>query len=86
MMKITGTMRSCNPDAEETFSRRYDGEGRLISERYVDRYNKLTNNAKGIAGWTGYYDEDGNLVITSCYDKTRNSLSFDVVVEEVVGK
>jgi len=35
MMKITGTMRSCNPNAEESFSRRYDGEGRLIETRVL---------------------------------------------------
>ena len=52
--------------------RGFDSEGRLISERYLDRYNKLTNNAEGVAGWTGYYTVDGELVITNRYDKDRN--------------
>ena len=55
----------------------YDSVGRLISERYLDRYNKLTNNADGIAGWNGYYDAEGNLVVTSVYDKDRSALPAD---------
>ena len=52
----------------------YDSAGRLISERYLDRYNRLTNNEDGIAGWNGYYDAEGNLVVTSVYDKDRSAL------------
>ena len=54
--------------------REYDNEGRLISERYTDRYNKLTNNKDGVATWNGYYDEDGNLVITGLYDQDLNPI------------
>ena len=43
-----------------TVTREFDGEGRLISERYQDRYNKLANNENGVASWNGYYDEEGN--------------------------
>ena len=50
---------------------------RLISERYLDRYNKLTNNAEGVAGWNGYYDAEGNLIITSKYDQERNALPIE---------
>ena len=52
----------------------YDSEGRLIGERYSDFHNKLTNNAEGIAGWNGYYDENSNLIVTSCYDQDRQAL------------
>ena len=45
-----------------------------MGERYLNRYNKLTNNASGVAGWNGYYDDDGNLVITNQYDENRNAL------------
>ena len=54
--------------------RNYDDEGRLISERYLDRFNKLTNNVDGIATWNGYYDEEGNLVVTNRYDKDLNPI------------
>ena len=57
--------------------RGFDSQGRLVSERYLDRYNKLTNNAQGVAGWNGYYDSEGNLVITGRYDKDRNNLPTD---------
>ena len=40
-------------------------------ERYKDRYDKLTNNKDGVAGWNGYYDNAGQLVITNCYDQDR---------------
>ena len=43
-----------------------------MSERYLDRYNKLTNNKEGIASWNGYYDEEGHLIITNRYDKDLN--------------
>ena len=55
----------------------YDSTGRLISERYQDRYNQLTNNTEGVAGWNGYYDGEGNLIITSRYDQDRNALPTD---------
>ena len=45
-----------------------------IGERYLDRYNKLTNNKDGVAGWTGYYNAEGELVITSRYDSSRTQL------------
>ena len=57
--------------------RTFDEEGRLISERYLDRYNKLTNNKDGVAGWNGYYDGDGKLVITSQYDQDRNQIGTE---------
>ena len=44
----------------------------MVSERFLDRYNKLTNNADGIAGWNGHYDEHGKLVIDNKYDQDRN--------------
>ena len=46
----------------------------LIPERYLGRYNKLTNNSEGVAGWNGYYDSEGTLVITNCYDQDRNAV------------
>ena len=52
----------------------YDSAGRLIGERYQDRYNKLTNNAEGVAGWNGYYDAEGNLIITSKYNQDKEAL------------
>ena len=52
----------------------YDSAGLLIAERYLDRYNKLTNNADGFAGWNGYYDGEGNLILTSKYDLNREAL------------
>ena len=57
--------------------RTFDSEGRMTSERYLDRYNKLTNNRDGVAGWNGYYNEDGELVVTNRYDQDRNALPAD---------
>ena len=57
--------------------RGYDGEGRLISERYLDRNNKLTNNSDGVAGWNGYYTPDGELVVNSRYDMNRKPVTTD---------
>ena len=57
--------------------RTYDSEGRMISERYLDRYNKLTNNASGVAGWSGHYSADGELVIDNQYDQDRNAVPVD---------
>ena len=54
--------------------RKFDAKGRVISERYLDRYTKLTNNADGVAGWNGYYDSEDRLVITSRYDQDRTML------------
>ena len=51
--------------------RQFDALGRVVYERYADRYNRLTNNAQGVAGWTGYYDDDGRLIYTSRYDQDR---------------
>ena len=61
-------------DGYASVERGYDSEGRLISERYLNRYNKLTNNKSGVAGWNGYYDSDGTLVITNRYDENRSAL------------
>jgi len=44
----------------------------VFSERYLDASDKLTNNAEGIAGWNGYYDANGDLIINSRYDQDRN--------------
>ena len=44
---------------------------------YLDRYNKLINNEDGVAGWNGYYDEDGNLVVTNRYDQNRDPVKWD---------
>ena len=57
--------------------RSYDSQNRVISERYLNRYNKLTNNNKGIAGWNGYYDAEGKLVITNCYDENRQTVEVE---------
>ena len=59
--------------------RGYDSDGRLISERYLDRYNKLTNNAEGFAGWNGYYNGEGELVVTSRYDENRQPVNLDFI-------
>ena len=48
-----------------------------MSERYLDRHNKLTNNAEGVAGWNGFYDSEGKLVINNLYDQDRNPLPLD---------
>ncbi len=40
-------------------------------------YNKLTNNADGIASWNGYYDENGNLIISNRYDKDLSLVHMD---------
>ena len=57
--------------------RGYDGEGRLISERYLDRNNKLTNNIDGVADWNGSYTPDGELVVNSRYDMNRKPVTTD---------
>ena len=44
---------------------------------YLDCYNKLTNNKEGVAGWNGYYDAEGNLIITSKYDQERKALPVE---------
>ena len=49
----------------------------MISERCLDRYNKLVNNEYGVAGWNGYYDEFGKLVILGMYDQDRKSVDPD---------
>ena len=51
-----------------------DDDGRLVSERYLDRFYNLTNNADGVAGWNGHYSSSGELVIDNRYDQDRNSL------------
>ena len=62
-------------DGYSSVEKGYDEAGRLVSERFLDRYNRLTNNKDGIAGWNGYYDENGKLVITNRYDKDRNPVT-----------
>ncbi len=69
MIRITGTMRSCNPKAEETFLRRYDSEGRLIETRILSceedyaggSYTRIsTDNGRTWEEWTtDYNDDDG---------------------------
>ena len=56
--------------------REFDGQGRIVSERYLDRYNHLINNADGVAGWNGYYDGNGDLVVTNRYDQNRNQVKL----------
>mgnify|MGYP002527058647 CR=1 FL=1 len=67
-------------DCAEGYSsveRGYDSEGRLISENFKDRYNKRANNKDGVASWNGYYDSEGNLVVTSRFDKDLNPLPIN---------
>ena len=57
--------------------RTFDSAGRLIAERYQDRFNKLTNNKDGVASWNGYYDDDGKLIVTNRFDKDLKPLPLD---------
>ena len=61
-------------DGYANVERSYDKEGRLVSVRYLDRYNRLTNNTDGVAGWSGKYNDEGELIITNCYDQKHNSV------------
>ena len=38
---------------------------------------RLVNNEYGVAGWNGYYDEFGNLVISNMFDQDRKSVDPD---------
>ncbi len=66
MIKITGIMRSCNPNAEETFLRRYDSEGRLIETRILSceedyaggSYTRVsTDNGRTWGEWVTDFDD-----------------------------
>ena len=41
------------------------------------KFTASTNNTEGVAGWNGYYDSEGRLVVTNQYDQDRNPLPVD---------
>ena len=72
-------LTGCGNDAKDVSAQQIN-----YTERTFTIIDKLTNNKNGVAGWTGRYDENGELIITSCYDKNRNPVSIELLeIEEV---